>query len=162
MLFLLYLYNLKLPLKSLWLISTQSTLGKNNFSSPWQAYSKRPNPLDDDVTPCWFCIDCMVLQSTKVNNNTARDIIIERIRPFCLSLWISAENSMSSLFSSCLFNGFLWLRQGEPEHFTYICAEQCRSHNYFLFDRMAVLQLDNFWEAKFHLHHRSYIYSLRT
>ena len=28
----------------------------------------------------------MVLQFTKVNNNTARDIIIERIRPICLSL----------------------------------------------------------------------------
>ena len=51
--------------------------------------AKRPNPLDDDVTPCWFCNDCMVLRSTNVNNNKARDIIIERIRPFCLSLMLS-------------------------------------------------------------------------
>ena len=48
-----------------------------------QAVVFRPNPLDDE---CWFCIDCIVLQSTKINNNTARDVLIERIWSKFLSL----------------------------------------------------------------------------
>ena len=36
-----------------------------------QAVKFSTNPLNDDVTTCWFCIDCILLQSTKINNNTA-------------------------------------------------------------------------------------------
>ena len=48
----------------------------------YQAVDFITNPLDDDITLCWFGIDCMVLQYSKVNNNnnTACDVIIERIR----------------------------------------------------------------------------------
>ena len=41
----------------------------------------------------------MVLQSTKVNNNTACDIVIERIRPFCLSLFVRHEINSGYLSS---------------------------------------------------------------
>ena len=65
----------------------------------------------------------MVLQSTKVNNNIARDIIIQRIRPFCLSLYIPMvyivvnTHSNSSVWrhpsDSYQFSGQLW--QTDPE-----------------------------------------------
>ena len=63
---------------------------QNLFSLSFSLTSlgKRPNPLDDDVMPCCTCWFCMVLQSTKVNNNTAHEVIIEWIRPFFLSLLI--------------------------------------------------------------------------
>ena len=51
----------------------------------------------------------MVLQSTKVNNNTASDIIIERIRPFCLSLMIRQDSNgifnVSHLVVKCIDHG---------------------------------------------------------
>ena len=47
----------------------------------------------------------MVLQSTKVNNNTARDIIIERILPFCLSLLDRLLKSNSNYLSALHIQG---------------------------------------------------------
>ena len=45
-----------------------------------QAVDFISNPLIYDITVCRFYIDFMVLQFSKINNNTACDVIIERIR----------------------------------------------------------------------------------
>ena len=38
------------------------------------------NYKEHDVTPSYFCINCIVLWSKKINNNTARDVMFFGIR----------------------------------------------------------------------------------
>ena len=71
-----------------------------------QAVDFISNPLIYDITVCRFYIDFMVLQFSKINNNTACDVIIERIRDKIHSLLTVNDIACEKCAAVVSFYGF--------------------------------------------------------
>ena len=71
-----------------------------------QAVEFRPNLLDDDITGRVVVYLCGLQNHTVDTKSTRHDVIIERIRPFCLSLMmmIMVVGEYDLLTGICLFN----------------------------------------------------------